>query len=79
MRQRDAQAELDAANPRREPWSPDRLGSLSYFNRVIKESMRLWPVAALGSSRVVEADIETADWIIPKGIDVIIPFFVLHR
>ena len=34
-------------NPQRADWAPDQSGSLVYLGAVIKEAMRLWPVAAL--------------------------------
>ncbi len=41
--------------------------------------MRLWPVAATGSSRVAEADIETGPYLIPKGAALIFPLLPIHR
>ena len=40
---------------------------LEYLNCCIKESMRLWPVAAIGSVRRVEQDIHWEGMIIPRG------------
>ena len=73
------QAELDAANPRREQWSADALSGLQYLNCVIKETLRLWPVAALGAGRVSLNDVTVGDVVIPKGSEVLMPFFAIQR
>uniref|UniRef100_A0A7S0QJV4 Cytochrome P450 n=1 Tax=Cryptomonas curvata TaxID=233186 RepID=A0A7S0QJV4_9CRYP len=72
-------AELDAANPGRGPWGPERLGGLVCLGGVIKEAMRLWPVAALGSGRVVEGDLPAGEFTVPRGAETLLPFFVIHR
>ena len=74
-----AQAELDAANPTRGPWHPDQLAGLPYLNDVIRESMRLWPVLALGSSREAREDLECGGCIIPGGSIVMISYFAIFR
>lgn len=55
------------------------LGILEHFNNVIKEGMRLWPVAALGSIRESVIDIPYKDKIIPKGATVVLPFYSIFR
>mmetsp|Transcript_50232 Transcript_50232/g.104839 ORF Transcript_50232/g.104839 Transcript_50232/m.104839 type:complete len:140 (-) Transcript_50232:129-548(-) len=41
--------------------------------------MRLWPVAATGSGRVAEADIEAGPYLIPKGAALVFPILPIHR
>jgi cytochrome P450 len=48
-------------------FTPSTLGNLEYLNMVIKEGMRLWPVAALGSIREPLVDIAYKGKVIPKG------------
>ena len=58
---------------------PSHLSQLTYLECVIKEGMRLWPVAALGSIRLASKDIPYNDYIIPKGSYLMIPFYPLFR
>ncbi len=58
---------------------PTHLAELTYLECVIKEGMRLWPVAALGSLRLASKDIHYKDYIIPKGSTLLIPFYPLFR
>ena len=58
---------------------PDQSLTLSRAGRQIRESMRLWPVAATGSSRVAEQDIQAGPYLIPKGSKLVIPLLPLHR
>jgi cytochrome P450 len=58
---------------------PSHLAELAYLECVIKEGMRLWPVAALGSMRLASKDIPYKDFIIPKGSTLMIPFYPLFR
>ena len=58
---------------------PSHLAQLTYLECVIKEGMRLWPVAALGSMRLASKDIPYNDYIIPKGSMLMIPFYPLFR
>ena len=44
---------------------------LDYLNCCIKEAMRLWPVAATGSSRVLGEDIHWEGMVIPKGSSIL--------
>mmetsp|Transcript_14216 Transcript_14216/g.13737 ORF Transcript_14216/g.13737 Transcript_14216/m.13737 type:complete len:480 (+) Transcript_14216:122-1561(+) len=55
------------------------LSKLVYLDKVIKESMRLWPVAAGGSARLASKDIKFKDMIIPKGSVLSLPQYVLFR
>lgn len=56
----------------------DDLPKLKYTERVIKESLRIFPGAPF-SGRVIEEDIILNDLIIPKGSNVVIGYLHLHR
>jgi cholesterol 24-hydroxylase len=75
--------ELDALFPCRQysnvAFTMQQLSKLSYLSSVIKEGMRLWPVAAIGTSRLVAADILFRDKIIPKGTIASVGFFAMFR
>jgi cytochrome P450 len=62
-----------------EHMTQQHLSKLVYLDNVIKESMRLNPVAAQGSLRVASKDIKFKDMIIPKGSDISMPQYVLFR
>jgi cytochrome P450 len=50
------------------------------LSMAIKESMRLYPVSASGSSRVCGRDFFTKEgWIIPKGTSVVTHIMMTHR
>ena len=74
------QSELDAAfpDPSVDP-SPSELSQRRVLNNCIKESMRLWPVAALGVGRVNSKDVHAQGFIIPKGSQIMTPFYAIHR
>lgn len=55
------------------------MSRLPYLDMVIKEGMRLWPVAALGSIRLPSSDIEYGDMLIPKGVSVMLPIYAITR
>ena len=56
-----------------------QLSEMSYLDCVIKEGMRLWPAAALGTIRVMSKDIKYGAYNIPKGSLVLIPFYAVSR
>lgn len=56
-----------------------QISEMTYLDNVIKESMRLWPVAALGSLREASEDITFNNYVIPKGSILQIPYYVLFR
>lgn len=60
-------------------FTPQHLSKLDYLTTVIKEGMRLWPVAAIGTSRLVGADIQYGSKVIPKGSAVTVGFFAMFR
>jgi cytochrome P450 len=54
------------------------LSSLSYAERVIKESMRLYP-PAWSVARTVISDIELGGYVIPAGANVVMSQWIMHR
>ena len=72
-------AEIDAAVPGTDNITQKQLNEMTYLDYVIKESMRLWPVAAMGSMRIASKDISYDDFIIPKGSLLSLPFFAIFR
>ena len=56
-----------------------QLNSMIYMDQVIKEGMRLWPVAALLVLRQNSKDIPYEDFIIPKGSICQLCFYLSNR
>jgi len=50
-----------------------------YLQQVIKEGLRLHPVAALGVLRTTAADVVAPDGVIPAGSTCMTPFYVIFR
>jgi cytochrome P450 len=71
--------EIDSISPGNERITVSQMNSMSYLDCIIKESMRLWPVAASGISREMSKDIPFNDYVIPKGSVVIFPFISIFR
>jgi len=60
--------------------SPEEWSKSDVLKMVVKEGMRLHPVAANGSIRVIGKDMMTSKKeLLPKGSEVIIPFLLLFR
>lgn len=58
----------------------DRWRKSNVLQMAIKESMRLYPVSASGSSRVCGRDFVTKEgWTIPKGTSVVSHIMMTHR
>jgi cytochrome P450 len=71
------QEEVDEVLGDREPTLAD-LKRLDYANRVVSESMRLYPPAWMFERQAIEAD-ELGEWRIPKGTIIGISPFSVHR
>jgi cytochrome P450 len=69
--------ELDRVLGRRAPEFPD-LQRLPYTERVIKESMRLYP-PAWSLARTVISDFELRGYTIPAGANVVMSQWIMHR
>jgi cytochrome P450 len=59
--------------------SQRQLNSMTYLDQVIKEGMRLWPVAGLGILRQNSKDIQYEDFVIPKGSICELCFYLINR
>jgi cytochrome P450 len=59
--------------------SQRQLNSMVYLDQVIKEGMRLWPVAGLGVLRQNSKDIQYEDFVIPKGSICQLCFYLINR
>jgi cytochrome P450 len=57
----------------------NQLSNFKYLDSIIKESMRMWPVAGLGPSRHLDEDIEYKGYYIPKGSKMSIAFYSIFR
>ncbi|MBA2662936.1 MAG: cytochrome P450 [Bradymonadaceae bacterium] len=56
----------------------DDVASLEYTKAVILETMRLYPPAWI-IGREASRDVIIGDWLIPKGAQVLMPQYVMHR
>jgi benzoate 4-monooxygenase len=52
---------------------------MPYLNAVLEETLRFMPVAAAGTSRVLDKDSQLCGHFLPKGTEVNIAFYSLHR
>ncbi|CAL1678416.1 unnamed protein product [Lasius platythorax] len=64
--------------PKSAPIKYEDLQHMNYLDRVIKETMRIFPAVPIIGRRLTE-DIEMDEVILPKGSDILIPFITLHR
>ncbi|XP_053691285.1 cytochrome P450 4C1-like [Sabethes cyaneus] len=77
--QERAVAELREVFPTRESgWTPEAMKQLAYMDRIIKESQRLCPVAAVFGRQTL-SDLQLDEFVIPKGNIFILNIFALHR
>jgi cytochrome P450 len=76
---RKLKKEIDSISPGDGHITIAQMNSMTYLDYIIKESMRLWPVASSGISREMSKDIAFNDYIIPKGSVVLFPFICIFR
>ena len=72
-------AEIDTVVQGTDNITQKQLNQMTYLDYVIKEGMRLWPVAALGVYRTASKDIPYKSYIIPKGSIINVPFTAIFR
>jgi len=70
--------ELDVINPSRGMFSHEQLDQLSYTEWVIKEGLRMWPVA-VGVIRDTTREGTIGGFTVPKGAQVFVVFNVISR
>ncbi|XP_039700093.1 cytochrome P450 3A12 isoform X1 [Pteropus medius] len=76
--QQKVQEEIDATLPNKVLPTYDALTQMEYLDMVLNESLRLYPVVGR-IERMCKKDVEVNGVFIPKGTQVIVPSFVLHR
>jgi cytochrome P450 len=79
-------AELDAADLLATPAHPvprdlelPDLSRLPYLSAAIKESMRLRPVAASGTSVELPRPLQVGSWMLPAGVPLWLHMFTVHN
>ncbi|XP_017543382.1 cytochrome P450 3A56-like [Pygocentrus nattereri] len=72
------QEEIDQTFPDKAPLQYDAVINMEYLDAALNESMRLYPVMPR-IDRVAKKTVEINGLIIPKGTDVMIPIYPLHR
>ncbi|XP_012214721.2 cytochrome P450 4C1-like [Linepithema humile] len=65
-------------SPKSVPIKYDDLQKMDYLNRVIKETMRLFPAAPL-IGRILTEDLKIGETILPKGAEIIMFILHMHR
>ncbi|KAL6436841.1 hypothetical protein ACFW04_004908 [Cataglyphis niger] len=60
------------------PIKYEDLQQMDYLSRVIKETMRLFPLVAC-VVRHLKEDLKIGEFILPKGADIFLPFIKVHR
>ncbi|XP_025264931.1 cytochrome P450 4g15-like [Camponotus floridanus] len=54
------------------------LQHMNYLDRFIKETMRLFPAAPLIGRHLTE-DVKMGEFILPKGVEIVVPILSVHR
>ena len=75
--QKVAQEEIDVALQGRSPTFEDE-GSLPYCRAIVKEILRVRPVANIGSPRKSDEDVVYQDMFIPKGTNITLFQYAIH-
>ncbi|XP_077527798.1 cytochrome P450 3A43-like [Haemaphysalis longicornis] len=70
---------LDAYESEGDHLSVEALGKLSYTNQVISETLRMYPPTITFTTRCAEKDYQCGQYLIKKGISVLIPVYQLHH
>nr|XP_012214816.1 PREDICTED: cytochrome P450 4C1-like [Linepithema humile] len=65
-------------SPKSVPIKYNDLQHMNYLNRVIKETMRLFPAIPF-IGRILTEDVKIGETILPKGADTIMSIFHMHR
>nr|XP_012224478.1 PREDICTED: cytochrome P450 4C1-like [Linepithema humile] len=65
-------------SPKSVPIKYDDLQKMEYLNRVIKETMRLFPSGPL-IGRILTEELKIGEIILPKGADILMSIFHMHR
>lgn len=74
------QLELDNNMPgENDSLTAEVLNGMLFLDCIVKEVLRLWPVAAQGSIRETHSDIVFEETTIPKGSTVVMPFYAMFR
>lgn len=60
------------------PVEYQQLMQMEYLDCVINESLRLYPIAAR-LDRMTKATVEINGLVIPKGMNIVVPTWILHR
>nr|WET52751.1 cytochrome P450 82D365 [Callicarpa americana] len=74
-----AQQELDYHIGRERRVNDSDIGKLLYLQAIVKETLRLYPPAPLGGSRQFTQDCNLGGYHIPKGIQLFVNLWKLHR
>ncbi|KAL7753839.1 hypothetical protein RI367_000771 [Sorochytrium milnesiophthora] len=56
----------------------EHLSKLKYMAAVLKETLRLFPIGP-ATARAAEEDVKIGDFTLPKGSNILVDFYLLHR
>ncbi|XP_046828217.1 cytochrome P450 4C1-like isoform X1 [Vespa crabro] len=66
-------------DPKSIPMTYDDIKSMKLLERVIKETLRLFPAVPIIARKVTQDIKVTSNWTIPKGCSAVFPIYDLHR